>query len=130
VVATSDEARVRAELAAAGFEVLTVAGTAITSESTLFAEMARAFGFAEGFGDNFDALADALGDLAERRTARLAVLWVNADQSASADLQAFLSAVLALSGAAEDLARLDEGGGEARQLEVFLLGAGAGFSGP
>ncbi|HEV7501904.1 MAG TPA: hypothetical protein VGQ33_17945, partial [Vicinamibacteria bacterium] len=67
----------------------------------------------------------ALGDLADRETARLAVLWVDAEKSIAADLQTFLSAVLALDAAAVDLAALEE----SRQLEVFLLGAGAGFIG-
>ena len=102
---------------------MTLAGSAITSPATLFDEMARAFDFDEGFGRNFDALADALGDLGSGHTARLAVLWVDTEKSIAADLQTFLSAVLALDAAAVDLATLEE----SRQLEVFLPGAGAGF---
>ena len=85
------------------------------------------FGLPEGFGGNWDALADALGDLSDRPDPRLALLWVDADASLGADLQALLSAVLLLDRAAADLAEEHEG---SRQLEIFLLGAGAGFPGP
>jgi RNAse (barnase) inhibitor barstar len=129
VVAAAEEARLRSILSAAGFDLITLAGTAIANESTLFAEMARAFGLAEDFGGNWDALADALGDLDRRPSPRLAVVWVHADVSIAADLQTFLSAVLALDQAASDLATTEDGGA-ARQLEVFLLGAGSGFPDP
>ena len=124
VVAAAEETDLRAILAGAGFDLVTIAGSAITSEGTLLEEMARAFGLPVEFGENWDALADALGDLADRRQPRVALLWVDADASVAADLQAFLSAVLLLDRVAADLA--EENGG-ARQLEVFLLGAGAGF---
>ena len=124
VVPAADEPELRATLSAAGFDLATVAGTAITNEGTLLEEMARALGLAPEFGENWDALADVLGDLADRPLPRLAVLWVDADATLAAELQAFLSAVLLLDRAASDLA--EESGG-ARQLEVFLLGSGPGF---
>jgi len=127
VVPAADETTLRATLSAAGFHLVTVAGRAITNEATLLDEMARAFAFPEGFGGNWDALADALGDLASRPDPRLALLWVDADATLAADLQAFLSAVLLLDRTAADLAEEHEG---SRQLEVFLLGAGAGFASP
>ena len=119
------EPELRAVLGAEGFETVTIAGSAITNESTLFDELARAFGFGEGFGANWDALNDALGDLAGRAATRIAVVWVDAEATADADIQIFLSAVLALDAAAQDLAQA--GGGGPRQLEVFLLGAEGGF---
>jgi RNAse (barnase) inhibitor barstar len=124
VVPAADETELRATLAGAGFDLVTIAGGAITNDGTLLEEMARAFGLPEEFGENWDALADALGDLADRRQPRLALLWVDADATLAADLQAFLSAVLLLDRVAADLA--EENGG-ARQLEIFLLGAGGGF---
>jgi RNAse (barnase) inhibitor barstar len=105
----------------------TLAGRGIANESTLF-EIARAFGLPDSFGRNWDALADALSDLEEHAAPRLAVLWVDADASLRADLQAFLSAIVALAAAAEDLATADDPD-RAKQLEVFVLGAGAGFPG-
>ena len=126
VVPSGAEPDLRAMLSSAGFDLVTVVGSAITSESTLLAEVARAFGLSAEFGENWDALADALGDLADRTLPRLAVLWVDADASLAADLQGFLSAVLLLERAASDLAEESAG---ARQLEVFLLGAGPGFPG-
>src|SRR5690349_19627548 len=45
VVGAADEANLRAALTGAGFEIVTAAGSAITSEGTLFEEMARAFRF-------------------------------------------------------------------------------------
>jgi RNAse (barnase) inhibitor barstar len=127
VVAAADETALRSRLSGAGFDLLTVAGRAITNEGTLLQEMARAFALPEGFGDNWDALADALGDLAGRPDRRLALLWVDADASLAADLQALLSAVLLLDRTAADLAEEHEG---SRQLEIFLLGSGAGFPDP
>jgi RNAse (barnase) inhibitor barstar len=127
-VPAADETQLRAALSAAGFELVTLAGGAIANESTLFEEMARAFAFAEDFGGNWDALTDALGDLALRPAPRLAVLWVQADATLAADLQTLLSAVLVLDQTALDLATEDAGA--RRQLEVFLLGAGTGFPGP
>jgi RNAse (barnase) inhibitor barstar len=128
VVAASEEARIRKGLAKAGFEVLTLAGGAVTSEATMLEEIARAFGFADDFGVDWELLADALGELALRDATRLAVVWVGADESAAADMQAFLSAVLTLDAAAAELATVDEEV-DARQLEVFLLGAAGGFPG-
>ena len=55
---------------------------------------------------------------------RRAVLWRDADRSLQADLQMVLEAVLVLDGVACDVA----GEEEPRQLEVFLFGAGPGFS--
>jgi RNAse (barnase) inhibitor barstar len=128
VVASADEAPLRAALASAGFAIFTLAGRGITSESTLFEEVARAFALGEDFGANWDALADALADLEEHAAPRLAVMWVDADVSLKADLQTFLSAVVALAAAADDLATADDAD-RAKQLEVFVLGAGAGFPG-
>jgi RNAse (barnase) inhibitor barstar len=126
VLPAAGEAGLRAALASAGFEALTIAGAAVSNESTLFEEMARALGLGEEFGRNWDALTDALGDLGERASSRVAVLWLDADASLDADLQTFLSAVLALEGAAADLALAGEEG-QARQLEVFLLGRDTRF---
>jgi RNAse (barnase) inhibitor barstar len=125
VVPAAGEPGLRAALSAAGFDLVTVVGSAITSQGTLLVEMARAFGLEADFGENWDALADALGDLADRTLPRIALLWVDADASLAADLQAFLSALLLLDRAAADLAEESAG---ARQLEVFLLGSGAGFT--
>ena len=128
VVASADEARLRAALASAGVAIFTLAGRGITGESTLFEEVARALGLGDDFGRNWDALADVLSDLEEHTAPRLAVVWVDADLSLKADLQTFLSAVLALAAAADDLATAGEPE-RAKQLEVFVLGAGAGFPG-
>ena len=128
VVAAADEARLRSALSASGFDLITLAGTAIRNDSTLFEEMARAFGFPDYFGCNWDALWDCLRDIRARDHPRLAVLWVNADVSAAADLQTFLDAVRILDEAAVDLAAAEDG--DLRQVEVFLLGAGPGFPEP
>jgi len=126
VVPAAEEAKVRAALTAAGFEIVTVAGTAITNVSTLFAEMARAFPFPDYFGHNWAALMDCLRDLRDRENTRIALLWVDADASLDADLQTLLDACDLLENVASELAEDDEIG-DAHQLEVFLLGAGSGF---
>jgi RNAse (barnase) inhibitor barstar len=127
VVPATDEAKVRAALTGAGFEIVTVAGTAITNVSTFFEEMARAFRFPDYFGHNWAALMDCLRDLRDRENTRIALLWVNADASLDTDLQTFLDACQVLHDVASELSEDDEFG-EAHQLEVFLLGAGSGFA--
>ena len=118
VAAAADEPKLRA--------ALTAAGSAITNESTLFEEMARAFRFPDYFGHNWSALTDCLRDLRDLESTRIALLWVDADASLDADLQTFLDATRVLDGVGSELAEDDELG-KAHQLEVFLLGAGSGF---
>ena len=124
VVRTEREAEVRGVLESHGFHVYTLMGSAISNESTFFSEAARGLALPGWFGANWDALYDTLGDVAEALPARKAILWTDADQSIAADAQTVLSAVLAFESAAVDAAGAEEG---PRQLEVFLLGSGAGF---
>jgi RNAse (barnase) inhibitor barstar len=126
VVPAADEAKVRAALTTAGFDIVTVAGTAITSVGTLFEEMARAFRFPDYFGHNWAALTDCLRDLRGHPNTRIALLWVDAGPSVDADMQTFLEACEVLHDVASELAEDDEFG-PPHQLEVFLLGAGPGF---
>jgi RNAse (barnase) inhibitor barstar len=127
VVPSADEPLLRRALGAAGFDVLTLAGSVVRNEPTLFAEVARALGLGPDFGTNWDALTDALGVLEEWPASRVAFVWVDADQSVAADLQMFMGAVLALDRVASDLGDVDAPGGRPRQIEIFLLGSGAGF---
>ena len=127
VLPAVDEAKVRAALTGAGFDIVTVGGTAITSVSTLFEEMARAFRFPDYFGHNWAALTDCLRDLGDRENLRIAVLWLDADASLDADLQTFLDAVRVLDEVGSELAEGDELS-KPHQLVVVLLGAGAGFA--
>ena len=127
VVPAVDEAKVRAALTGAGFDIVTVAGTAITSVGTLFNEMARAFRFPDYFGHNWAALTDCLRDLGDRENPRLALLWLDAHVSVDADLQTFLDANQVLDQVASELAEGDAFS-KPHQLVVFLLGAGAGFA--
>jgi RNAse (barnase) inhibitor barstar len=126
VVPAGDEPRVRAALTGAAFDLVTVAGTAIKNTSTLFEEMARAFRFPDYFGHNWAALTDCLRDLGDRENPRIALLWVDADASADADLQTFLDANQVLDQVASELAEGDAFR-QPHQLEVFLLGARSGF---
>jgi RNAse (barnase) inhibitor barstar len=126
VAGAAAEADLRAALTTAGFEIVTAAGSAITSESTLFEEMARAFRFPDHFGHNWAALVDCLRDLRDRENTRIALLWLDADASLDADLQTFLDAARVLDGVGSELAEDDELG-KAHQLEVFLLGPGTRF---
>jgi RNAse (barnase) inhibitor barstar len=127
VVPAADEAKVRAALTEAGFEIVTVAGAAITNVGALFEEMARAFRFPDYFGHNWAALMDCLRDLRQRENTRIALLWVNADTSLDTDLQTFLDACQVLDDVASEL-REDDEFGKAHQLVVFLLGAGPRFA--
>ena len=120
VLPASREPEVRAVLAELGFLTHTLAGQAIRSESDFFVEAARGLDLPAWFGGNWDALHDALGDLAESEPARQAILWVDADVSLAADNQAVLDAVLALDAAARGAGAADP----PRQLVVFLFCSG------
>jgi RNAse (barnase) inhibitor barstar len=124
VVAAKQEAELCRGLAREGFRMAVLEGATMSDEAAFFREAARTFRLGPGFGSNWDALADALGDLAASRDRRLAVLWRDADRCLERDVQTFVNGVLAFARAAEDL------GGEdpPTQLAVFLLGAGGGFA--
>lgn len=127
VVPTAREAEVRDVLASHGFQIYTILGAAISSEATFFGEAARGLGLPGWFGANWDALYDTLGDVAEAMPERKAILWTDVDRSIAADAQTVLSAVLAF----ESVAVAAAGASDVpRQLEVFLLGSGAGFGAP
>lgn len=111
------EEEVRAALRAAGFRVREIDGGQVRDEPSFFDEAARAFLWPAHFGRNWDALQDALGDLAESQDRRVALLWRDAGTSFGGDPQTVVDAFLALARAADDL------GGEdpPTQLEVFLF---------
>jgi hypothetical protein len=123
VLPASREAEVRAVLTELGFLTCTLQGSAIRSEATLFAEAKRGLDLPDWFGGNWDALHDALGELAEAGPPRKAILWTDAEQSLQADTQLVLDAVLALGAAARAAALTDPPG----QLVVFLFGSAWGF---
>ena len=127
VLPAARETEVRGVLLSLGFHVFTLMGTAITNESTFFSEAARGLALPGWFGGNWDALYDTLGDVAQALPARKAILWTDADVSVAGDVQTVLSAVLAFESVAVDAAGAEPG---PRQLEVFLLGSGAGFGAP
>jgi hypothetical protein len=123
VLPASREAEVRAVLTELGFQTYMLWGPAVRSESTLFAEVARGLLLPDWFGGNWDALNDALGELAETDPTRKAILWTDADRSLEGDTQVVVDAVLALEAAARGAAA----GHAPRQLVVFLFGSSAGF---
>jgi hypothetical protein len=122
VLPAAAEGRVRGELEAAGFRVVTVMGAAASGPAHFVAEVARAVALEETFGRNWDECTDALGD---EGSARLAVVWTEAQRSVAGDLQTVLDAVVAFDRAAGDRAQEDP----PRQLEVFLLVSGEGLAG-
>jgi hypothetical protein len=123
VVPASREGEVRAVLTELGFLTCTLQGRAIRSEATLFAEAKRGLDLPGWFGANWDALHDALGELAASEPSGKAILWTDADRSLEADTQVVLDAVLALEAAARAAALTDPPG----QLVVFLFGSAWGF---
>ena len=123
VLAAPREEEVRRVLEAAGFGLRTLEGGSVLSGRSFFREVGRALGLPPDFGHNWDALQDVLGDLAQGKERRIAVLWREADRSFEADPQTVVDAFVAFSRAAEDLAAE----GPATQLDVFLLGDGPGF---
>jgi RNAse (barnase) inhibitor barstar len=121
--AAGREAEVRAALEAAGFLQRTLEGSRIQGDASFFDEAARALGFPEYFGRNWDAFNDGLGDLVFGATERIAVLWRDADRSLAADAQTVLGATSAFDAVGSPGSE-DE---DPAQLEVFLFGSGPGF---
>jgi hypothetical protein len=117
VLGAAREGEVEAVLQGAGFRVVALEGRRVRDEATLFAEMARACAWPAHFGRNWDALADALGDLGRGAERRVALLWRDAGECLTRDPQAAVSAFVALARAADDLAS----GEEPAQLETILL---------
>jgi RNAse (barnase) inhibitor barstar len=115
VVGASREAEIRAALVAAGFDIGVVEGATVHDLASLFRQAARALNLPAHFGHNWDALNDALGDVAEGDR-RVAVLWKDADRSLAADPQAVLDAVIAF-----DASTAEGGTGGQGQLELFLF---------
>jgi RNAse (barnase) inhibitor barstar len=124
VAAARREPEVRAALEAVGFDPRVLEGSRIHGDVAFFHEAARALGFPEYFGRNWDAFHDCLGDVVFGPVERIAVLWRDADRSLAADLQTVLNAVSAFEagGAAASEER------EPAQLEVFLFGSASGFT--
>ena len=119
VVAADREPALRAALAADAFRVLTLDGRAVLDASGFFAAAAEGCGFPPHFGSNWDAFRDALGDLADGPSPRVALLWTGADIFVRSDLGTFVTAVTTLDDVARDLAATV-------QLEIFLLSHGPG----
>jgi RNAse (barnase) inhibitor barstar len=117
----------RAALVGLEFEVVLLHGDRIHDQRSFFVESSRAFGFPPHFGGNWDAFVDSLGELGERRTKRLAVVWMDADRSLAADSQTVLLAIRFLTDVAQDL-ECEGDEGTPVQLEIFLLGAPPSFS--
>jgi RNAse (barnase) inhibitor barstar len=116
-----------------GFKVYTVEGSSILDQRTFFEGFARALEFPPYFGHNWDAWDECLGDFGDSlSTSRVAIVWKHADVLLNADIQAFLQAVCDLDRLANNLALVPElqpkKGTEPKQLEIFLLGEGSGFT--
>jgi RNAse (barnase) inhibitor barstar len=122
VVDAAEEARIRRALEESGFVALTLAGESIVDDASFFRETARGLDFPDWFGANWDALEDSLADMPAARTA---ILWRDAHVCASSSLQTLLDATAAFDRAAAAAGPPDE---PFRQVEVFLLGTGPGFS--
>lgn len=118
------ESELRTVLDRRGFATRVIEGGRVTDEQAFFAEAARALGLPPYFGHNWDAFNDALGDLTSGAERRLAVVWRDADASLGRDAQTVFDAVLAFEAAAWESFASEE---RPVQLELFLLGRGAGF---
>jgi RNAse (barnase) inhibitor barstar len=126
VLPAGRETEVRRVLEGAGFSIRVLEGRKAATEASFFEEVARTLRLPGPFGHNWDALQDALGDLARGEDRRVALLWRDADRSFAGDAQTVVDAFVAFSRAADDLAAEEA----ATQLEVFLLGESPAFVRP
>jgi RNAse (barnase) inhibitor barstar len=124
VLPAGQEPPLRAALQQAGFDVRTLEGGEVTSDSALFEAVARALGLSEDFGANWDALADSLFDLTDVPGRRLALVWRDAHLSLSASVSTVVRALLLL----HEQASHAEPDSEPTQLFVYLLGDGPGWA--
>lgn len=119
----------RAELDSAlvrwGHLRLDLDGRAMTSRSGCHAELARAFGFPEYYGANWDAFDECAEDfLAEHRGVAVAVVWHHVDEAARAAPASTAEVgwvLLSLASSAADAGEV---------LEVFAVGNGDDFDRP
>jgi RNAse (barnase) inhibitor barstar len=124
VVPRAAEARLRNALREAGFDVRVIDGRRVRDAEGLLAALARALELAPHFGHNWDALNDALGERILASGPPLAVVWRHADRSLEADLQLVLDAARAFDAASAPAPDAEPVG----QMELFLVGEGAGFA--
>jgi len=117
------EDEVRRVLDAEGFVLRTLEGSRISGDVAFFHEAARALGFPEYFGRNWDAFHDCLGDVVFGPAERIAILWRDADESLAGDAQTVVNAASAFDSVGSPGSEDDD----PAQLEVFLFGRGPGF---
>jgi len=88
--------------AAAGWDFARVDGASATGKGELLDALAGALSFPEGFGRNWDALEDFLGDLSWRKGRGTMLLWSPVDPLARRDPAALDAALDVLRSAARD----------------------------
>ncbi len=117
-VPSVDQARLVADLTAAGFDVRELDGRAVRDERSLVQALGPALSFPDYYGGNWDAFVDCVGDLAETADASIALVWTAANQLARSDLHAFTRAIHLILSTAESLALSEV----AFQLELIVVG--------
>ena len=104
----------------------------MTSRSAAHAELARAFGFPDYYGRNWDAFNDCFGDFVEEHSGELvAVVWDHIDVATrAAPVTAVEVGWALLECAAGSMPSLGEGVDWRIALDVFAVGEGGDFDSP
>lgn len=126
------EHRLREDLSANSFELLSLEGAAITTQVSAHDELALTFGFPDYYGRNWAAFNDSVSDFAKARAGgRVAVFWrdIAATGREAPDVTAELGwALLGLRDAWA--ARSDATDDVWVQFELFAVGRGEEFCRP
>jgi RNAse (barnase) inhibitor barstar len=113
-----------AALSARDFKVYMIDGSKISDKKTFFNETAQTFDFPDYFSYGWDGFDDCFSEVELGPERKFAIVWQDADQTLSADVQTFLEAVCTFYNFAIGLRTCDKAEGESIQLEVFLVGHG------
>jgi RNAse (barnase) inhibitor barstar len=113
-----------------GYRRVELDGARMTSRSAAHDEIARAFGFGDHYGKNWDAFQDCFGDfLAEHAAGPLAILWHDLAAASAAAPATTAEVAWALLEAQLGVTPTGEGSGSGA-VDLFVLGSGADFDGP
>jgi RNAse (barnase) inhibitor barstar len=114
-----------------GYRRIELQGTRMTSRSDAHDELARAFGFPDYYGKNWDAFGDCLGDyLSDPAQGPHAVIWRHFAEAAAIAPATAVEVAWALLEAQVRWPGGVEGQRWSASLDFFVLGSGAEFDGP
>jgi hypothetical protein len=120
---TSEETKLRADLARAAFRCATLDGRRLRSEQELLDALGPVLDFPSYYGRGWDAFVDCAGDM----RGRVALLWKEPETLLDYDLHGFVRSVHHLLGTARDVSGFYDEEQNDMQLEIFLISARTDF---